>query len=119
MRQFKKRPMLTLSLIAIWFWSLSASAQQTSAGDDAALNAQIEAIRADVRADKITIITEAMKFTPQESSVFWPIYKKYSQEVSQLNDERVKLILSYSDKFATLTDADAEQMATKAFELEA
>jgi hypothetical protein len=109
--------MLVFSLIGILFCSLSVSTQQNS-GDTESLNAQIEAARADVRADKITIINEAMKFTSQESSAFWPIYKRYSQEVSQLNDERVKLILSYADKFTTLTDADAKQMADKAFDLE-
>ena len=86
--------------------------------DDADLNSQIETMRADIRADKVAIITDAMKFTPEESSAFWPIYKKYENDLSRLNDERIQLTKSYSDKFMTLTDADAKKMAETAFDIE-
>ena len=76
---------------------------QPAAADD--LNSQIESLRADTRADKVAIITEAMKFTPQESSAFWPIYKKYESDLAKLNDGRVELIKSYAQKYTTLTDA--------------
>lgn len=59
-----------------------------------------------------------MKFTPQESTAFWPIYRKYDAELTPLNNERVKLIKEYSGRFMTMTDADAKQMATQSFELE-
>jgi hypothetical protein len=90
--------------------------QKKSAGED--VNSEIEVARADLRADKVTIITEAMKFTPEESSAFWPIYKKYENDLSQLNDRRIRLIQSYADKFSTLTDADAKTMTNEAFDLE-
>jgi hypothetical protein len=75
-------------------------------------------MRADMRADKVAIITDAMKFTPQESTAFWPIYKKYEFDLSKLNDGRVALIKTYADKYTTMTDADAKAMAEKSFNLE-
>jgi hypothetical protein len=89
---------------------------QPAAADD--LNSQIESLRADTRADKVAIITEAMKFTPQESSAFWPVYKKYESDLAKLNDGRVELIKSYAQKYTTLTDADAKQFAEQSFDLE-
>src|SRR4029077_7654537 len=101
-------------------WPLSVFAQQTQTANqnDTDLDSQIESVRADLSADKVAIINKAMKFTPQEASAFWPIYKKYEYDLSQLNDERVNLIKSYADKFSTLTDDDAKKMANDAFDLE-
>jgi hypothetical protein len=82
------------------------------------LNSEVEKARADLRADKVAIITDAMNFTPEESSAFWPIYNKYEHDLSQLNDQRIALLKSYADKFNTLTDADAKKMANDAFNLE-
>lgn len=88
------------------------------AQSDADIDSEIQSIRADMRADKVAIITDAMKFTPQESTAFWPIYKKYEFDLSKLNDGRVALIKTYADKYTTMTDADAKAMAEKSFDLE-
>ena len=80
---------------------MSAVGQQPQPAAAEDLNSQIESLRADTRADKVAIITEAMKFTPQESSAFWPIYKKYESDLAKLNDGRVELIKSYAKKYTT------------------
>ena len=98
---------------------ISRCAAQTSSPGGTDLDSEIESLRADLRADKIAIITETMKFTPQESNAFWPIYKKYDAELAQLNDARVRMIKQYAEKYMTLTDADAKQLATQSFDLEA
>jgi len=109
-------------LTGLWLTTVaspfSASAQQAQTSSTADLDSVIQSARADIRADKVAIITDAMKFTPQDSAVFWPIYKKYEYDLSSLNDERVQLIKSYADKFMTLNDADAKDMANKSFDLE-
>ena len=114
MRYSKHSALVVLLSIVTWSGKISLWGQT----DDADLNSQIETMRADVRADKVAIITDAMKFTPEESSAFWPIYKKYEGDLSRLNDERIQLTKSYSDKFMTLTDADAKKMAETAFDIE-
>jgi hypothetical protein len=112
----KRLPLLLLVLVA---GLLTPRCQaQTTTPTTADLDSQIESVRSDLRADKVAIITDTMKFTPQESSAFWPIYRKYEADLTQLNDERVNLIKQYSDKYMTLTDADAKQMAVQSFELE-
>ena len=105
------------AVLSTGFFPARCNAQSTAsaAGD---LDSQIESLRADLRADKIAIVTDNMKFTAQESAAFWPIYRKYEVDLAHVNDERVAIIKQYAEKYTTLTDADAKQMATQSFDLE-
>lgn len=87
-------------------------------GNEPSLDSMIESIRADFRADKVAIVTEAMRFNDQDSKVFWPVYRKYEADVTKVNDQRVALIKSYADKFTTMTDADAKAMIDQGFDFE-
>ena len=78
----------------------------------------IESLRADLRADKIDIITEAMRFNDEESKAFWPVYRRYEADVTKLNDQRLALIKAYSDKFITMTNADAKAMIGQSIDFE-
>jgi hypothetical protein len=82
------------------------------------LSAYAELLRSDVRTQKVAIITEVMGFTETEDKAFWPIYREYDAEMSKLGDERVALIADYAKKFDTITDADANTLATKAMDLQ-
>jgi hypothetical protein len=95
-----------------------AAGQTGSATTDPAVDAYINAIRADFNADKIALITDAMQFSDKDANAFWPIYKRYQTEVVALTDERVQLIKTYADKWLNMTDADAKSMAQKSFDLE-
>ena len=87
-------------------------------GNEPSLDSQIESLRADFRADKVAIVTEAMRFNDQDSKVFWPVYRKYEADVTKVNDQRVALIKSYADKFTTMTDADAKAMIEQGLDFE-
>jgi hypothetical protein len=102
---------ILLSLVAMCNVGL---AQTQGAGVDS----YIESLRADLRADRVAIITEAMQFNDQESKIFWPVYRKYETEVANVNDQRVALIKSYADKYTKMTDADAKQMISQALDFE-
>src|SRR5262249_36085125 len=106
----------SIVFLAMLFLCSLSRAQQVESSD-ANLDSEIESIRADIKADKVTIITDVMKFKPEESAAFWPIYKKYEYDLGVLNDERVKLVKAYADKYTTLSDEDAKQMSEKAFDL--
>ena len=97
-----------------------ASAAQTSEQQTKALNlsAYAELLRADVRAQKVAIITEVMGFTDKEDEAFWPIYREYDLEMAKLGDERVALIADYAKNYANVTDEVADRLASKALELE-
>jgi hypothetical protein len=59
-----------------------------------------------------------MQFNDADAKAFWPVYRKYEAEVSKVNDQRVALIKSYADKYATLTDADAKTMIDQSLAFE-
>ena len=116
MRKVSELFVLLLCLTGLLLLSEARSfAQASDTGD---VNSEIEALRADMRADKIQIIKDAMQFTPEQSEKFWPIYNKYSADLKKLNDERVQLIKTYAEKFNSMTDADAKSIADKSFDLE-
>jgi hypothetical protein len=100
-----------LSLFA--FYTVSAAQS-----NEPSLDSYIESLRADLRADKVAIITEAMRFNDQDSKAFWPVYRKYEAEVTKVNDQRVALIKSYADKVTTMTDADAKAMIEQGLDFE-
>ncbi len=111
MRAIMLFPALLLSLVV-------ASAVSAAQSNGPSLDSYIEALRADLRADKVAIITEAMRFNDQDGKAFWPVYRKYEAEVTKVNDQRVALIKAYSDKFTTMTDADAKTMIAQGLDFE-
>jgi len=103
--------MLLLSLVVLP--NLSVAQSNTPSVDS-----YIESLRADTRADKVAIITEAMQFNDQDSKIFWPVYRKYEADLTKVNDQRVALIKSYADKFTTMTDPDAKAMINQSLDFE-
>jgi len=86
--------------------------------NEPSLDSSIESLRADLRADKVAIITQAMQLNDQDSKIFWPVYRRYEADVVKVNDQRVALIKSYADKFTTMTDADAKGMIDQSLAFE-
>jgi hypothetical protein len=106
---------IALALLAPLTVTTGAVAQS----QDQSVDSYIESIRADLHADKVAIVTKAMNFNDKDGAVFWPIYKKYSYDLSKLDDQRVQLIKEYAQNFNTLTDAQAKDMADRLFKYEA
>ena len=97
----------------------AAWAQKTLTEDENRnLLAYAEMLRADIRADKVAIITEVMAFSDTEGQKFWPIYRAYDVELMRLNDERLAGIRDYAEHYEQLTDAVADRLAQKSMELE-
>jgi hypothetical protein len=102
---------VVLSLVAVCSVSFAQDSQPS-------VDSSIESLRADTRADKVAIITEAMQFSDQDSKIFWPVYRKYEADLMKVNDQRVALIKSYAGKFTTMTDADAKDMINQSLDFE-
>ena len=96
-----------------------AQAAKPSAGD-AATDAAIEQLRKDARADVNTIITASMKFTPDEASKFWALYKPYEQTRKAIGDEKVGLIKAYATSYnaGPVNDERAKELMTRAIGIE-
>ena len=83
----------------------SASAQNVRNG--------IEAMRADLKADRKVVLAEEMNFTPKESEAFWPIYRDYRVEVEKVGDQVVKLVLEYADLYPDVPEERARGMLSQ------
>ena len=80
------------------------------------IDSAIEVARANMQAQKATIITGAMNFSDKESKAFWPVYRQYERERASLDDGRVSVIKQYTEKYPNLTDAEAKAMAERMFQ---
>ena len=108
----------TISFVAVLLSLVAFANVSVAQSNEASRDSFIESLRADFRADKVALITEAMQFNDQESKVFWPVYRKYEAELVKINDQRVALVKAYTDKFTTLTDADAKAMIDQGLNFE-
>jgi hypothetical protein len=112
--EMKIRTLFAAAVLSLGVFSNISAAQSS----EPSLDSYIESLRADVRADKTDIITEAMRFNDQESKAFWPVYRKYEADVTKVNDQRLALIKSYNDKFITMTNEDAKAVIDQSIEFE-
>jgi hypothetical protein len=98
----------------------AAFTQETSTSDNRELNlrAYTELLRADVKAERVAIITEIMQFSEADAATFWPLFRNYDYELSKLGDTRVQLISDYIKNYDDITNERADELATAAFTLE-
>ena len=75
------------------------------------VDSTIAVVRAHMQADRTTLITTGMNFNDKDGAAFWPMYREYEYERSRLDDDRVAVIKEYTQKYPTLTDAEAKAMA--------
>jgi len=87
-------------------------------GRDLNLRAYTELMRKDIRSQKAALITQLMVFTEQEDQAFWPVYREYEIELSRIYDVRLQLIEIYAETYATLTDAQADDLVLKFLDVE-
>jgi|HubBroStandDraft_1064217.scaffolds.fasta_scaffold27849_2 hypothetical protein len=85
---------------------------------DQNLRADIELLRSDVRANTAEIIRVMMQLDDKDAAVFWPIYRDYESELSKLYDEKVAGIMDYADHYLEMTNAKADDLATRALQWE-
>ncbi len=82
------------------------------------VEAYIELLKSDLRTQKVAVLTEAMKFTDEGSTAFWPIHREYELELSKIIDDRIELIKDYAQNYDNLTNEKAKELARTVFDLE-
>jgi hypothetical protein len=80
--------------------------------------AYIQLLRSDLKASKRTLIKESMQLTESQAAAFWPLYNQYDVEQTRLGDQKLALIQDYAKNFMNMTDAKADQLASRALELD-
>jgi hypothetical protein len=73
----------------------------------------VEVTRADVRAGRQKIVSQHLSLSPSEAKNFWPVYRKYQEDVAKLNDPLVAMASNYARNYKTLTDKQASDMLDK------
>jgi hypothetical protein len=115
---------LSCALALVLGFAAAAAAQQPPALSadvtrDANLQAYIQLLRSDLRANKSALVTEVMQFTDAEDTAFWPVYREYEGALTKLNDERLRLVMEFAGSGGVVTDAVADRTVKEALDLEA
>ncbi|MBZ5572118.1 MAG: hypothetical protein LAO09_09580 [Acidobacteriia bacterium] len=110
----KNSALLTITFAMLAFCRLGRAQDQ-----EPTIDSKIAVVRANMQADRTTLITAGMNFNDKDGAAFWPIYQQYEYERSRLDDGRVAVIKEYTQKYPTLTDTEANAMAERMFEYDA
>jgi hypothetical protein len=116
-RRIMKLCRVLLAFLAIGGFIASIGWSQEQAPLDKQINAYIEMMRKDIRAERNTIVDQAMNLEPAGKAKFWGIYDKYAGEIKGLWDQRLANIMKYADNFENMTDATADELAAKAMDI--
>ncbi len=105
--------MKNCALLIVAFAMLAFCPLGRAQDQEPTIDSTITVVRANMQADRTTLITTGMNFNDRDGAAFWPVYKQYEYERSRLDDDRVAVIKEYIQKYPTLTDAEAKAMAEK------
>jgi hypothetical protein len=78
----------------------------------------LEQLRKDVRTEINALIGNNMRFSTDDASKFWPLYKAYEERRKALVDERLAIIKDYAANYTTMTDATAADLMKRGLGLE-
>jgi len=97
----------------------SAQASAASSKDDqASIDQSVALIRRDLRSSKKQTIAASLQLSEAEATKFWPLYDRYTAELSKLGDQRYALIKEYATGFGTLTDDQALSLLKRSLSLD-
>ena len=88
--------------------SLKEPSQAATLNDSQALDSDIELIRRDVRSQKKQIVAANLTLTDAEAEKFWPVYDRYTVDLSKIYDTKIALIQEYLEQYQTMSGNEAE-----------
>jgi len=68
----------------------------------------VEVIRSQIATKRQALVAENMQLTEGESEKFWPVYRDYQFQRSELADLRVENITNFRDNYQTMTNEQAK-----------
>ena len=113
-------PILVCMGLAIGFSGSAVAQAPPSASEtkEANLKAYVDLLRADLKKDKVAILTEMMGLSPEEAAKFWPVYNDYDRELTKLGDERIAFFRMYSENYASFQDQKVSQIVNGLLDVE-
>jgi hypothetical protein len=82
------------------------------------IDTYVDLLRQDVQKQKVAIVSQLMQLSPDQAAAFWPVYKEYAKELSDLGNLRVQGIKEYAANFRSLSDEKATELAKMRFNYE-
>lgn len=71
---------------------------------------EIAFTRAQIQADRQAIVAATLELPEAKGEAFWPMYRQYRAAVEKNGDRVWSLLTSFSEKYESLSDADASPM---------
>ncbi len=105
---------LILVTVAAALMAAPAAAQQPTEEE---INQYIELVRTDVRQERAELVGESMRLSAAQAATFWPIYEEYEKAFMALGDAELRLIRDYAQAFDSMTDATADGLVERLFQL--
>ncbi len=81
-------------------------------------DAEVELLRIDLRGERSNVVLKNMSLSGTEPNAFWPLYEEYQGEAQKIWDERIELIKDYASVYPDVSEAQADNMITKSFDLD-
>jgi len=100
-----KRPCIVIALLA---GASLISGTRAFAQSEASSDEDIKLFRKDVRSLKKQIIASNLDLSDTQAQQFWPIYDRYTAELSAIMDTKYALLKEYAENYTNMTDQQAE-----------
>jgi hypothetical protein len=114
----RKRKTMRIAPVGLAIILTFGSFPKIAATQDESIDSDIRILRADLRADKLKVVTEEMQLSDNEAKSFWPIYRAYDADLTKLNDQKVDLLKEYADIYGSMTNDQVESFAKRSFALQ-
>ena len=117
---------IAATLLAAATFTLSPAHAQDTTNGTAAIPmsrapltaADLEGLRAELRATRKQLMAQNLILTPEESTRFWPIYDRYQADLTKIKDDQYQLIAEYANGFGHYDDAKATDYITRWLDLD-
>ena len=103
---------------AVLALAVAVTPAQAQKATPPSVDAAIEQLRKDARAEKTDIITGTMEFSADEAAKFWPLYKKYEAQRQAIGDEKVAVIKDFAANYAAMPDDKARELLNRLLAVE-
>src|SRR5579863_2358830 len=85
----------------------SSASQPSLVMGEIASDQDIDLMRHDLRDKKQELIAENLPLSEAEAKKFWPIYTRYTNDLTQINDEKYVLLRNYAQSCRNISNHDA------------
>ena len=79
-----------------------------------AQDSYMEIVRSTIKTEKKALIAEVMQLSDEESTVFWPVYNEFEENMYKLNTDYFKLVQEFADNFENMSAEKATDIINKA-----